>query len=113
MGIISFEMGILQGQEWQQEPLVIEKVPDFHVDNISRVLGEESQKTLSSTVNASEKIVPSGKDNKCSLVGSKNSDKYHKIDCSHAKRIKKENQVCFKSIEDAKNKGYQAGSCLK
>lgn len=47
-----------------------------------------------------------------SFVGSKNSDKYHLPDCTWAKRIKKENQIWFSSAEDAKNQGYNPGSCI-
>jgi hypothetical protein len=49
----------------------------------------------------------------CKYVGSKNSNKYHMPDSGPAKRIKEENQVCFKSKKDAENKGYEAGSSVK
>lgn len=39
----------------------------------------------------------------CLYVGSKNSDIYHKPDCKWAKRIKPENLICFKSIEEVKD----------
>jgi len=47
----------------------------------------------------------------CSLVGSKNSDKYHLPTCQWASRIKQENRVCFSSIEDAQNQGYEPAKC--
>ncbi len=47
------------------------------------------------------------------FVGSKNSDKYHKMDCRWATQIKPDNIVCFKDVEDAKSKGYVPASCLK
>jgi len=47
----------------------------------------------------------------CSLVGSKNSDKYHTLDCQWAKRIKEENRVCFKSVLEAESQGYQPAKC--
>ena len=49
----------------------------------------------------------------CQLVGSKNSNKYHRLDCQWANRIKPENKVCFSSEEDAIQKGYQPASCNK
>ncbi|GEM_PF-1628507 len=53
-----------------------------------------------------------GCDEDTMFVGSKNSDKYHYCNCSMAKRIKLENIVCFKSVEDAKNQGYvPCGTC--
>jgi len=39
-------------------------------------------------------------------VGSKNSDKFHKLNCSSAKRIKKSNLVYFYSRQEAINAGY-------
>ncbi len=39
-------------------------------------------------------------------VGSKNSDKWHYCNCKWAKRIKEENLVCFKTTEEAEDKGY-------
>lgn len=48
--------------------------------------------------------------NDCQFVGSKNSDKYHSPDSASAKRIKKENIVCFDSEEEALEEGYEAGT---
>ena len=39
----------------------------------------------------------------CLYVASKNSDIYHDPDCKWAKRIKSENLICFKSIEEVKD----------
>ena len=39
----------------------------------------------------------------CLYVGSKNSDKYHKVDCTYAKKIKPENLVCYHSEEEVKD----------
>jgi len=39
----------------------------------------------------------------CLYVASKNSDIYHEPDCKWAKRIKPENLICFKSIEEVKD----------
>ncbi len=40
------------------------------------------------------------------LVGSVNSDKYHECTCRYAKKILKDNLVCFKSEQEAKSQGY-------
>lgn len=46
------------------------------------------------------------------FVGSKGSDKYHYCDCRWAKRIKSENLVCFRSVEEAQERGYKpCGTC--
>ena len=46
-------------------------------------------------------------------VASKNSDYYHAPKCDWAKKIKKERQVWFKDLEEAKKKGYRAHECAK
>ncbi|MFH1392323.1 MAG: Ada metal-binding domain-containing protein [bacterium] len=46
------------------------------------------------------------------FVGSKNSNKYHLPDCTWAKKIKKENEIWFKSEKEAQEKGYQPCSCI-
>lgn len=113
ISVISFQLGVLQGEKWQQSPLVIEKVPDDKVFAVKGVLGDSSEnipteKSASSDV--TQNANPSGE---CVLIGSKNSDKYHKMDCRWADQIKLENRVCFKSEDDAKSKGYVPASCLK
>jgi len=41
------------------------------------------------------------------FVGSKNSNVFHRLDCTYAKRIKESNRVYFSSYEDAIAKGYR------
>ena len=49
----------------------------------------------------------------CKYVASKNSKKYHKPDCKWAKKIKKENLICFKTRKEAENEGYKpCQTCL-
>lgn len=109
ISIVSFEVGALKGQEWKQEPLVIEKASE------GLILGcSDTKNDITSKVSTkSNSKTPTIKNTKCAYAGSKNSDKYHSPDCQWFNRIKKENRVCFSSIEDAKNKGYVPGSCLK
>ncbi len=57
-----------------------------------------------------EKIADTA-ENECAFVGSKNSDKYHLPTCQWASRIKQENRVCFSSVEDAQNQGYEPAKC--
>lgn len=47
------------------------------------------------------------------FVGSRNSDKYHFPDCYWATRIKPENQIWFKSEEEARKMGYTSSKCVK
>ena len=45
-------------------------------------------------------------------VASKNSDYYHAPKCDWAKKIKKERQVWFNNLEEAKKKGYRSHECI-
>ncbi|TAK96436.1 hypothetical protein EPO05_01875 [Patescibacteria group bacterium] len=104
---ISFEAGALQGQKWQQKPLIIEKTaPTANCP----VPAETALKTQN--LSPEKLLVATIKD--CAFVGSKNSDKYHVPTCQWAKRIKPENVVCFRSAEEAVAKGYQPDKgCIK
>jgi len=110
---ISFQLGILQGQKWQQDPLIVEKVPGSQIFAVKDVLGESSENDSKKIISDDKKSVSLEKSGECMFVGSKNSDKYHRMDCRWADQIKSENIVCFKSEEDAKSKGYVPASCMK
>jgi hypothetical protein len=113
VAILSFEAGVLKGQNWQQKPLIIEKPV------ITQDIAQESQNKPPQTQNLAlegqntletDKVTPLN----CAFVGSKNSNKYHLPTCQWAKRIKPENVVCFSSVEDAVAKGYQPDkTCIK
>jgi hypothetical protein len=60
---------------------------------------------------ATDKKIANAEEKDCALVGSKNSDKYHLPTCQWASRIKQENRVCFSSVEDAQNQGYEPAKC--
>ena len=47
------------------------------------------------------------------FVGSVNSDLYHHPTCTHAKRIKPDNQVWFNSQAEAEAAGYTASKCTR
>lgn len=110
---ISFQLGILQGQKWQQEPLIIEKVPDNSPFPIKGVLGQSSDKTMEEEVESKDVLIKTNQKGGCLFIGSKKSDKYHKSDCRWADQIKSDNLVCFKSLDEAKNKGYVPASCMR
>lgn len=111
VAVISFEVGILQGQKWQQEPMIVE-VPavvatgsgsETAIDNVNvQAVGDKTQENINQK-NPAE----------CVFVGSKNSDKYHVPTCTYAKRIKPENVVCFKDKAEAEARGYTADKCVK
>lgn len=109
--VLAFEAGILKGQKTQNSALIIEK-PTVCVSTPNDP--QEGQKTQNlTTENVSTKIGEETPQS-CQFVASKNSDKYHRADCSNARRIKPENRVCFGTEEEAQSKGYKrAGCCFK
>lgn len=103
---ISFEFGILQGQKWQQKPLVIEK-PINILESTQN--GQLEPPKASGSIQAA--VSQPTKD--CAFVASKNSNKYHIPTCQWAKRIKPENVICYNSIQDAEAAKKQKCSCVK
>ncbi|MCD6149522.1 hypothetical protein J7J13_01910 [bacterium] len=115
VSVISFEAGALKGQNWRQEPLIIEKVAESSMLKIADAQNNDAKSSNSAAENSNTNIAGASDVAKkdCAFVGSKNSNKYHSPDCSYAKRIKPKNIVCFSDEEDAKNKGYvPAGCCV-
>lgn len=120
IAVISFEAGILQGQKWQQKPLIIER-PAMAQETCQTSQNNPSQ-TQNSALEGQNSLemgkvtpqnLPAGRQG-CAFVGSKNSNKYHLPSCRWAKQIKPENLVCFSSVEDAVKKGYQPDkNCIK
>lgn len=113
VGVIGFEVGLVEGQSMQSKPLVIETPDKPEVARMTGRQSVQSENTETVDISSTEKNREiSAIDRKCAFVGSKNSNKYHLPTCSFAKRIKPENRVCFISEDDAKAKGYMAG-CVK
>lgn len=107
VSVVAFEFGLMQGQKWQQKPLIIEKTAV-----------QEAPKGEAVNLTVTGQTAPPGANlalkKDCALIGSKNSDKYHLPTCSSAKRIKPENVVCFKSVEEATTKNYLPDKgCIK
>lgn len=108
---ISFGFGTLQGQKWQQQPLIIEK-PIATPDEAQTAQIEPSDapgKVLAAVSQTSANLTDSMSG--CAFVGSKNSNKFYPPTCSYAKRIKPENVVCFKSAEEAIGQGRTESKC--
>ncbi|MDD5464174.1 MAG: hypothetical protein PHP62_03425, partial [Candidatus Moranbacteria bacterium] len=105
---ISFEFGVLQGQKWQQKPLIIEKPSDTRegqqTANQSNLETSSATKTTT-TSQIAVKGAATTSTASCAYVGSKNSDKFYLPTCSYAKRVKPENLVCFKTAEEAIGQG--------
>ena len=115
---ISFEIGVLQGQKWQQKPLLIEKqvsapLAGEMVENGAPGAPEgvsAEQKDATMTKTEPVKSQPA-KIEKCAYVGSKNSTKFYAPNCSWAKQIKPENVVCFASADEALRQGRTESKC--
>lgn len=114
VSVVAFEFGLMQGQKWQQKPLIIEKSASAEAPKGEAVNLTTATQTAPQGANlALKKSLPAVRQD-CVFVGSKNSDKYHLPTCSSAKRIKPENMVCFKSAEEAAAKNYQPDKgCIK
>lgn len=111
----SFEAGFLQGKKNQQDSIVVNKTP------IAEVAGASTSPVVAekdNPGNVSVKTAPAPTDKasaadsqKCALVASKNSDKYHLATCQFAQKIKAENKICFTSAGEAEKKGFQGAKC--
>ena len=107
---VSFEFGVLQGQKWQQKPLVIEKPAQVSNDPSNQNQG--NSEVLAATQATDAKVSSlSAKTASCVYVGSRTSNKFYLPTCSYAKRIKPENVVCFKSADEALGQGRTESKC--
>lgn len=113
---ISYEFGVLQGQKWQQKPLIIEK-PISTPEDTQNAQNEASVSSKSTSDAASQpKAVTTTSTVSiagCAYVGSKSSTKFYLPTCQWAKSIKPENVVCFKSAEEAIGQGRTESKCTK
>lgn len=110
---ISYEFGILQGQKWQQKPLIIEKPAETPEQGVT---GQNENSGSSSDVSGPvipKSYKPEAKSSSCAYVGSRSSDKFYLSTCSYAKRVKPENLVCFKSAQEAIGQGRTESKCGK
>ena len=111
---ISYEFGVLQGQKWQQKPLVIEKPSDTRETDQTANQGNPEASVAIKTATAPKIAVPAQatpSTTGCAYVGSKNSDKFYLPTCSYAKRVKPENLACFKSAQEALGQGRTESKC--
>ena len=113
---VSYEFGVLQGQKWQQKPLIIEKPADISdgqkSPNLANSGASGTAQTATSQIaanNTGSSINTAG----CAYVGSKSSNKFYLPTCQWAKSIKPENVVCFKSAEEAIRQGRTESKCTK
>lgn len=106
---LSFFLGSMHGQKWQQEPLVITRAegpPTIVLEQSTDSRGEVAGAAQHNALQVTGEVVVNETAAECAYVGSKNSNKYYPPTCSFAKRVKPENLRCFTSDEDALKKGY-------
>lgn len=83
VAFISFGLGRLSVLQEEKQPIFIEQTASAEFPPIDKI-----------------------------LVGSKNSDKYHYVWCSGAKKISEDNKIFFSSKEEAESSGYMpAANC--
>lgn len=111
VGFGGFGLGRLSGLEAGNKPITI-KEASLITDNCP-AFAEQANFHSSVKTELGETPDPevAGAEAKL-LVGSKNSNKVHFPWCSGAQRIKEENKVWFRSLEEAMEAGYSpAGNC--
>lgn len=110
---ISYEFGVLQGQKWQQKPLIIEKPANISEEQKSSDLSNFGASGTAQKSSTDSNNTSTGSATKCAYVGSKSSTKFYLPTCQWAKSIKPENVVCFKSAEEAIGQGRTESKCTK
>ena len=96
----SFGLGRLSRLEERKTPIKIENINNTALVGVNSVQEKET-KNNNNLVGEPE-----------SYVASKNSTKYHRLDCPGAKAIKDTNKIWFTSIEEARKAGFTpAGNC--
>jgi hypothetical protein len=111
---VFFGLGRLSSALDQKEPIKVE-----YVNTATAIVATEGQENqnVGTTTNSIPKIekatviVPPKTES--NVIGAKTSKKYYFPWCGTVKRIKAENQVFFKSIEEAKSAGYTPGGNCK
>lgn len=115
VGAILLACGFFAGWYWQQTTITdlvkIELVQPKE-GNIAPIAGKEAENTPSEEVSLTRTTESAALQSpeSCALIGSKNSDKYHSPQSAPAKRIKEENKVCFASVTEATEAGYEEGT---
>lgn len=100
VGIVSFALGRLS-------------LPDNYnqKDNLATV--ESSGILFNNNAREKENLTNQTSSVEKRYVASKNGKKYYPLGCNGAKRIKKENEVWFKTAEEAEKSGYTKSSTCK
>lgn len=106
VGLGAFGLGRLSaGSNTTVEPV---RILDANVGSSSVGLGNITNNLSTINTRASNTSVSVG-----AYIASKNGKLYYTVDCSGAKRIKKENQVWFMTESDAQKSGFTRSTACK
>ena len=106
VAIIAFSWGKYSNIKSGREPVKV-LYPSTSSGQAPQATSSDISKTSPKTTQAAAVITSSG-----TVVGSKNSTKYHYPWCAGAKQIAPQNLITFNSIEEARAKGYTpAANC--
>lgn len=106
VGFGGFGLGRLSGMEAGNRPITI-KEPSLITNNCPAFASQANFYPSSGDGEVQPEIAGA---EASLLVGSKNSNKVHFPWCSGAQRIKEENKVWFRSLDEARNAGYSPAS---
>ena len=111
VALLAFQIGLIEGKKAQNKAIVIEKTVEVAKNDSGCACAVAGAITPESTKNSAEaKILTPN----CAYAGSRNSNKVHLPFCTYAKKIKPENLVCFKSLDDAIKQGRLPDkACIK
>jgi len=115
--LISFKLGKIKSNNNTPIDIVIRDIKNVNPAQEEASLAIKALKRQGVNINRNivekNKITSKRENKDCLFVASRNSKKYHTKDCKYGKKIKEANLICFKSVEEAKSKGYlPAGGCL-
>ncbi len=119
MTFVAFMLGTLYSDEVKnQNEIQIQKhticepcICGSDVDSFQTMANLSHENNLNSANKNTEIEKEGTAEENCNFIASRNSNKYHRISCAWAKRIKIENRICFSSEEEAQMKGYQPAKC--
>ena len=86
-------------------------IPYNQYDNTAMVKKEDS--IIKSDFIQNDEYAPEINQSEKRYVASKNGKMYYPLGCAGAKRIKKENEVWFRTAEEAEKSGYTGSSTCK
>jgi hypothetical protein len=102
--ILAFYVGMLQGRKEGTSGVIL-SCTDEVLSSLKIVSPVEAKAEYTAEATA----VPDAPQG--AFAGSKNGTKYYAPGCAGLERIKPENRVWFKSVEDATLQGYTAAAC--